>query len=368
MISTHNNRIFGLDVVRALAISLVVISHITFLLPEFNSTLTNGIRLLGATGVDIFFVLSGYLIGGILLNQIELHKRGFKYLIYFWKRRWLRTLPNYFVVLLLNILVVVFVYNEKLDVEIERYFLFIQNMTSAHPDFFTEAWSLSIEEYAYLILPFLFYLVFHIFKSANPVRIFVLVTCALLLVLFFFKLKFYLKYEMSDWKSWTYTYRKVVIYRLDSIYMGFLLVYLYRRFTIFFNDYRKTLCAVSVVLFIMLHLAIVSFNITPKLYPFFYTMVYLPLIILSIAGCFPWFISMTDNRINRRFIEFISLRSYSIYLVNYSIVLLTVKRYLEPSILAVLVYLFFTLVLSGILYSFVEIPFLKYRRSLKKTD
>ncbi len=63
----HPNRNFGLDAIRALAIILVVLSHCTYILPEFNLQLTNGIRLFGATGVDIFFVLSGFLIGGILL-------------------------------------------------------------------------------------------------------------------------------------------------------------------------------------------------------------------------------------------------------------------------------------------------------------
>ena len=53
----HKNRNFGLDVLRAAAILLVLISHCTFLYPKFNPQLTDGIRLLGATGVDLFFVL-----------------------------------------------------------------------------------------------------------------------------------------------------------------------------------------------------------------------------------------------------------------------------------------------------------------------
>ncbi|MDG1661044.1 MAG: hypothetical protein P8H40_06680 [Winogradskyella sp.] len=69
-------------------------------LPEFNLQLTNGIRLLGATGVDIFFVLSGFLIGGILLRKLEAGQTSFSDLVRFWKRRWLRTFPNYFVVLI----------------------------------------------------------------------------------------------------------------------------------------------------------------------------------------------------------------------------------------------------------------------------
>jgi len=66
-----NNHVFGLDVLRAIAISLVVISHCTFILiEETNNPIILAQRLLGAIGVDLFFVLSGYLIGGILLKQI----------------------------------------------------------------------------------------------------------------------------------------------------------------------------------------------------------------------------------------------------------------------------------------------------------
>ncbi len=62
-------RNFGLDLLRAIAISLVLISHCTYLLfPENESLLITFVRTLGAIGVDLFFVLSGYLIGGILLK------------------------------------------------------------------------------------------------------------------------------------------------------------------------------------------------------------------------------------------------------------------------------------------------------------
>ncbi len=70
----NHNRNFGLDFIRATAILLVVVSHCTFALPQFNGQVIDAIRLLGATGVDIFFVLSGYLIGGIILNNIQKNK------------------------------------------------------------------------------------------------------------------------------------------------------------------------------------------------------------------------------------------------------------------------------------------------------
>lgn len=68
----HSKRIFGLDFIRALAISLVVISHASLLIfPKSEHEVLIFIKTLGAVGVDLFFVLSGFLIGGIILKLIE---------------------------------------------------------------------------------------------------------------------------------------------------------------------------------------------------------------------------------------------------------------------------------------------------------
>ena len=54
-------------------------------------------------GVSIFFVLSGFLIGGILIKVLETEPATFKTLFNFWIRRWFRTLPNYLFILLILI-------------------------------------------------------------------------------------------------------------------------------------------------------------------------------------------------------------------------------------------------------------------------
>lgn len=82
-------RNIGLDLPRAAAITLVVASHYVSHYP-----------LLGVYGVELFFALSGFLIGGILYRELAAPgdwtlprvKR-------FWLRRWYRTLPNYYLFL-----------------------------------------------------------------------------------------------------------------------------------------------------------------------------------------------------------------------------------------------------------------------------
>src|SRR5438046_7838202 len=83
----------GLDLLRALAIIVVVIYHAAL----FGFKLTARVDRFGWIGVDLFFVLSGYLIGGQLLASLardqSIHLRRF------FSRRVLRIMPAYFVVL-----------------------------------------------------------------------------------------------------------------------------------------------------------------------------------------------------------------------------------------------------------------------------
>ena len=155
LLEDRKKRIFGLDLLRAIAILLILCSHsVVLLAPNNESWLAFGIKFFGTLGVDVFFVLSGFLIGGILLNHIILKQTNFKSILYFWIRRCFRTLPNYYLILVINILLL-FLFNRQRNFEIWSYFLFLQNFNSSQPDFFTESWSLSIEEFAYILLPLL---------------------------------------------------------------------------------------------------------------------------------------------------------------------------------------------------------------------
>ncbi|WP_411767970.1 acyltransferase family protein [Winogradskyella sp. A3E31] len=358
----HPNRIFGLDVLRALAITLVVVSHCTYLIPQSDSQLILAIRTFGAIGVDLFFVLSGYLIGGILLKHLERNQTSFKDLFRFWKRRWLRTLPNYMVVLILNC-VLLYILEDQIIPGVWEFFLFIQNFSSSHPDFFTEAWSLSIEEYAYLFLPFLIFIALSFFKKTKPKSLFLKVTLITILGLFVLKILFYFKYDINSYKEWSSSFRKVVIYRVDSIYIGFVLIYFVKAYKDYFIKLRYWLLGIGLLLFIALHGFIFENNALPQDYPFFYSIIYLLLLSVSLVLLFPFFTSLSRPKIGQRLVFYISTRSYAIYLVNYSLILLTIQEYFEASFLGIPFYLMATILASECLYQWVEKPFLKFREN-----
>ena len=140
----------GLDLLRTLAIVLVVIGHTTSAYnSERNNTTANleyRVLLLGGKGVDLFFVLSGWLLGKQLMQ--ELKGTGSIDLRRFWYRRWLRTLPAYYAVLALQVAWQLYRGNHDLSVS---YLFFGQTYLTTMP-FFGISWSLCVEEHFYLIV------------------------------------------------------------------------------------------------------------------------------------------------------------------------------------------------------------------------
>ena len=143
---THRNH--GLDTLRALAIVFVVLHH--YVLFVSGASTFGWVGDIGWVGVDLFFALSGYLIG----NQIFATLRSdlpFS-LPRFYARRLLRTLPNFYVVLALYFLWPWFRHGAPL-LPLWEYVSFTQNINLQPGTAFSHAWSLCIEEQFYMLLP-----------------------------------------------------------------------------------------------------------------------------------------------------------------------------------------------------------------------
>ena len=138
----------GLDLLRALAIIVVVIYHAG----NMGFPMPGRVHRWGWIGVDLFFVLSGYLIGGQLLaplardQSINLGR--------FFTRRALRIMPAYFVILAIYI----FLSSWREYAEMTPWWKFIvsvQNIGLHGGTAFSHAWSLAVEDQFYLALPFI---------------------------------------------------------------------------------------------------------------------------------------------------------------------------------------------------------------------
>ncbi|MFO1458726.1 MAG: acyltransferase [Verrucomicrobiota bacterium] len=138
----------GLDLLRALAIAMVVGYHSSL----FGFTLPGGVHRFGWIGVDLFFVLSGYLIGGQILAQMQ-RPEGFRF-GRFYARRALRILPAYLLVLAVYFLAPSW-REEPVISPAWKFLLSVQNIHLQVGTAFSHAWSLAVEDQFYLLLPLL---------------------------------------------------------------------------------------------------------------------------------------------------------------------------------------------------------------------
>ena len=170
-----------IDGLRALAVLSVVFHH------AFKSYFSGGF-----VGVDIFFVLSGYLITSIIYKEFTTNTFS---LFVFWIRRARRIFPAAFVVMLVSTLAFSFIYPPSLFKDLGQSIVaqsfFVSNIlffyesgyfdTSASVKPLLHTWSLSVEEQFYFFFPLLFWAIYRYFRRSLSYFIFII--CLLSLVL-----------------------------------------------------------------------------------------------------------------------------------------------------------------------------------------
>jgi peptidoglycan/LPS O-acetylase OafA/YrhL len=179
-------RNFGLDVLRTAAISVVLLNHgyMGFFVGNGLSAWQGWNAALSACAVfsiEWLFVLSGFLIGSMMIRSFETRGRWWASARDFWLRRWFRTIPNYYLFLLVNAALAWW------GIEEGRFSwsfaVFSQNLAwpQAKPMFFAEAWSLALDEWFYALMPLLLGLV-ALASRLDRRQVFWLVALALILV------------------------------------------------------------------------------------------------------------------------------------------------------------------------------------------
>ncbi|MDP4261652.1 MAG: acyltransferase [Bacteroidota bacterium] len=153
------NRISSVDVFRAFAILPVVVFHFNKFLPY------------GELGVDLFFVISGLLVGSILIRKFKRNERiSFSQFIL---QRGFKIWPSYYWFLLVgSFLAYLFYSQDKPEYiigggrDMLRYIFFYQNYTGLPFHWpFDHIWSLCVEEHFYILLPILFIIIKGLFSN-----------------------------------------------------------------------------------------------------------------------------------------------------------------------------------------------------------
>jgi peptidoglycan/LPS O-acetylase OafA/YrhL len=372
MKNQHENRVLGLDIMRAFAIIFVLLDHgILHVVKFVNYTYY---KIFELDGVTIFFVLSGFLIGGILLKTINTTSFGFGDLANFWKRRWFRTLPNY--LLILSLLTLYKYYLKDPPTQVYKYFLFIQNFNRPSPEFFGEAWSLAVEEWFYLLIPFILMLCLGLFKRVPKQKLILMMIISVITGVTLFRSCKAAAGHYTDFISWDDNLRKEVITRFDSLMYGFLAAFLRFYNYPIWKKYSRQFFLAGMLLLVLANVYVVKTS----------DMFFLNYFVLSlnpIGGMMllPALAKLkTGHPAIVRFFSFFSILSYSIYLLNHTIVQYMVmpvifkKLHFSPdqdlthAIITLVLYVGLTLIFSYLLYHFYEKRMTDLREKFSKKE
>jgi len=358
-------RVFGLDLMRAVAILAVLLTHSQLLLPPPARAAIRGFAsMAGSLGVELFFVLSGFLIGSILLSLAP-RFGSIRVLPYFWQRRWFRTLPNYYLFLVLNIAALLVTSKEIPNLFL--YLTFTQNWLWPHPYLFSPAWSLAVEEWFYLLFPVSLFVIYRVSKSFPAA--FLLSAGLFILVPTLVRVNWALTMGTADWGEF---FRKVMFIRLDAIMYGVLAAWVKARFPKGWSKWRFVFFIIGCLILYTSW----SFAASQGFVRSFFAKTFLfSLISLGFACILPvcdcWEISK-ENLLTRSF-RLVALWSYSLYLCN----LLVVQVFLfiqgrlgqTPLLLDIgffILFYVFSVAISAIIYTYFEKPVTDLRENFEK--
>jgi peptidoglycan/LPS O-acetylase OafA/YrhL len=207
----------SLDAFRVVAVSCVMLSHGVFLGIDAFPSLRYITFIFGVLGVELFFVLSGFLIGRQLLD-VAIAEQSVKS---FWWRRWFRTLPNYYLFLFVNVVL----YTTLLHKPVGGISFLIFSHALASPfsgAFFAESWSLAIEEWFYFLAPVLVVACAGALSSQHRRLTVILVMLSIIIASVFTRLLI----AQETLGSIDSALRKIVMLRLDAIAFGVLLAWI----------------------------------------------------------------------------------------------------------------------------------------------
>jgi len=364
----QTQKFYGLDNLRAFAIIFVFLFHY-FILSGGEPNWLPDVARFGWTGVDLFFVLSGFLISSQLFQEIK--TKNNICLKDFFLKRVFRILPAYLFTVGLYFLVPFFRERESLP-PLWKFLTFTQNLGLNLKDqgTFSHCWSLCVEEHFYLFLPLIlmFILSEKWMKRSYLVLVFFFIFGIAIRIYCYNNL--YLPHIADD-NSWMYWY-KYIYYptysRLDGLLAGVLIAGLY-------HFYPKICDKISsfgswILLFGLMILTAAYFLCEDQM-TFNATVFGFPLVALGYGFLVLGAISPTSFlfKWNSKILTRIATLSYAIYLTHKGIIHMThqlLEKFEIDSNLMLIICMITCLGFAQIVHWIVEKPFMKLRKRFVK--
>lgn len=334
-----------LDGLRALAVIPVVIYHAK--LDFFGVKLFPG----GFFGVDVFFVLSGFLITSILIGELSTNRFS---IISFYERRARRIMPALFAVIFACILFSYFIllpdaltsfYKSLVAVSLfvsNIFFSFENNYFSPNVDLkpLLHTWSLAVEEQYYLAFPIILSFIWKLGKK---------ITIIILSVILILSIS-YASYESFADK--TFSFYSIFTRAWELLIGSIAAIYA------FDNKFKRSIRfdnAISLVGFLLIIYSMIFIDSTSP-HPSWITL--LPTIGSALVITFSSQNTMVGKILSLRFFVFIGMLSYSIYLWHHPVFAFA-RNYsiTEPTQLVMILLIALTLLLSLFSWKFIESPF-----------
>jgi peptidoglycan/LPS O-acetylase OafA/YrhL len=321
-----------IDGLRCLAILLVLFAHLNILAG-------------GAIGVDVFFVISGYLITGILLRESEL--RGSFSIRYFYVRRCLRIMPAFALMLLVYAVAISFAHHSTTQywsiLYAATYTMNWARVAGLPSGLIGHTWTLSVEEQFYLVWPLMLANILSLERKWRPLVVFVLI------------------FVSFAWRSWLIFMHGESAFdhvffgsdtRAMEIFTGCLLAFVWNKRV---SDWLLALWLVpaSAILFL-------AFSGTPS------WLVYFDSSIISLSTA--WLIVVVQS--GKGFLSallgmaplvWVGRLSYSLYLWHFLVILVLVTRLsIRPAARDVVI-ICLSFLLAAVSYYFIERPALRLK-------
>jgi len=292
------DRIPSLDGLRAISIGLVLFSHLAGTRGFPISAAAANPWSLGNFGVTVFFVISGFLITGLLLEELRRTDRIRLGRFYF--RRTLRIFPPYFALLIILAAADAAGWIALNPGDLLHGATYTSNYHDGRSWFVGHTWSLSVEEQFYLLWP-------AVLLMARTRRA-VLIAAATILIAPFIRVG---EWELMRWAGHGVGYRFETI--ADSLAAGCVLACLRGRL----HASPLYMRALSSPAFIAVPMIAIAANLTHD-HPLVTLGASVTVINLCLALCIDWAVTFSDGRIGRILnaapLVFVGWISYSLYL------------------------------------------------------